>query len=275
MKFSKRTSAKVRQAVQNYNAKIRRLQKINPYLSLPELAKTKEIKKTSRNLSQLNRNLERLKRFSERGAEENITLPSGDIISKYELNELKRESSRLQRNLSKRINALAETTPKVKGVIQDFNYAQMGDMRLNNMIVKRDELNKLSRTILKDADISVKEFKNKIKHTRDKQNYQIEIFKNNYLDNMLFSQAYIIGYDQDKIKKIKEEMSKLSNKDFLKAFDEEKLFQQIRDKYRTVKDITGKNYFSYEDELTQIYDEIYDNIESFLKDYPSYQLASA
>ena len=42
-----------------------------------------------------------------------------------------------------------------------------------------------------------------------------------------------------------------------------------------LKILQGKNYFSYEEELTQIYDNIYDNIQSFLKDYPSYQLASA
>ena len=90
---------------------------------------------------------------------------------------------------------------------------------------------------------------------------------------MLFGQAYFIGYDQKKIDHIKNEMNKLSNSDFLKAFDEETLFQQIRDKYKEFKMVHGDDYFSYADELSEIYDNLYENVEQYLKDYPSYSNA--
>lgn len=258
----------INKTVRNYNAKIRRLEKINPSLDLPEKINATTIKNISQSRSEIYRNLAKLKRFSERKSEETIILPSGDLISMYELNELKRESARLQRNLTRRINELAGTTPKVAGIKQDYTYAEMGDMRLSNMIAKRDTLKKMSKDIFKGQ--SIRNYKQLLEKTKNKQSYQTSIFKNNYLDKMLFSQAYFIGYDKNKINEIKEKLNRLSDKDFLKAFDEEKLFQMIRDKYRDVSKLKGDTYFSFEQEMTDIYDEIYNNIDDFLKDYKSY-----
>ena len=222
----------------------------------------------SESRKELNRTLASLKRFSQRGAEDTIILPSGEFISNYELKELKRESARLQRNLTRRINELAGTTPKVAGIKQDYTYAEMGDMRLNNMIAKRDTLKRMSKTITKGGDL--KNFTKLLETTRNKQNYQISIFKNNYLDKMLMYQAYSIGYDQDRINEIKEKLNRLSDKDFLKFFDEEKIVQMVRDKYQDSKGMTGENYFSFEEQMRDIFDELYDNIDDYLKDYKSY-----
>lgn len=269
IRYNKELVNKINKTVRNYNAKIRRLQKTNPYLSLPETTSAKNIKQISKSRKELIREIDKLKRFSKRGAEENVMLPTGDIISKYEVKELKRESARLQRNLTRRINELASTTPKVKGVKQDATYAQMGDMRLNNMIAKRDELKKQSREILKTG--SIKNFMKLIETTRNKQNYQISIFRSNYVDKMLGYQAYGIGYDNERINVIKEKLNKLSDSDFLKFFDEEKLVQMIRDKYINFKKLKGDDYNTYEREMTDILDELYNNMDEFLKDYKSYK----
>lgn len=268
IRYNKELVNKINKTVQNYNAKIRRLQKQNPYLSLPEKVSAKSLRNMSETRQELNRNLNRLKRFSKRGVEENIILPSGDIISVYELKELKRESARLQRNLTRRINELASTTPKVAGVKQDYNYAEMGDMRLNNMIAKRNTLASMSKNIRKTGNI--KNFIKLIETTRNKQNYQISIFRNNYIDKMLTYQAYSIGYDKEKINIIKEKLNKLSDKDFLKFFDEEKLVQMVRDKYIDSTKLKGNDYFSFEEEMNNIFDELYENIDDYLKDYKSY-----
>ena len=195
------------------------------------------------------------------------------MVSTYELNELKRESARLKRNLTRRINQLARTTPKTAGKLEDYTYAEMGAPRLNNMIAKRETIKIMEKNFYAGKDVTLKEYAHLLKTTRTKQNYQTEIFKNNYLDNMLFGQAYFIGYDQKKIEHIKQEMNKLSNSDFLKAFDEETLFQQIRDKYKEFKMVHGDNYFKYAEELSEIYDNLYENVEQYLKDYPSYSNA--
>ena len=268
IRYNKELVNEINKTVRNYNAKINRLSKINPSLALPEKVSARSIKNISDNRKELNRNLEKLKRFSKRGAEDTIILPSGEFVSVYEIKELKRESARLQRNLTRRINELASTTPKVAGIKQDYTYAEMGDMRLNNMIAKRDTLKRMSKKITKGGDL--KNFIKLIETTRNKQAYQISIFKNNYIDKMLMYQAYSIGYDQNKINEIKEKLNRLSDKDFLKFFDEEKIVQMVRDKYQDSKAMSGDTYFSFEEQMRDIFNELYDNIDEYLKDYKSY-----
>lgn len=268
IRYNKELTDKINKTVRNYNAKITRLQKLNPSLALPEKTSAKKIRLMSDSRKELNRNLASLKRFSKRGAEDTIVLPSGDLISYYELKELRRESARLQRNLTRRINELAGTTPKVAGVKQDYTYAEMGDMRLNNMIAKRDTLRRMSKNIGRGGDL--KNFIKLLETTKNKQNYQISIFKNNYIDRMLTNQAYSIGYDKEKINTIKGKLNKLSDKDFLRFFDEEKIVQMVRDKYIDASKLHGDTYFSYEEEMRDIFNELYDNIDEYLKDYSSY-----
>lgn len=263
IRYNDKLNDRIRKTVRNYNAKITRLAKTNPYLDLPKKASVTAIKRSSDTRKDVERALRKLSRFSKRGAESSVVLPSGEYISRYELNELKRESARLQRNLTRRINKLAAIKPKVAGIEQDYTYAEMGDMRLNNMIAKRNALRNFS--ISSGEDIS--KYTKLIESTRNKQNYQINVFKNNYLDKMLFAEAYMIGYDQNKINVIKEKLSTLSNKDFLSAFDNEKLFQMVRDLYPKASN-TG-DYFVFEEQLTDVYDELYNNIDDIIATYSS------
>lgn len=263
IRYNDKLNDRIRKTVRNYNAKINRLAKVNPYLDLPKKATISGIKKSADTRKDIERTLSKLSRFSKRGAEDTIMLPSGEYISKYELSELKRESARLQRNLTRRINKLASIKPKVAGIEQDYTYAEMGDMRLNNMIAKRNALRNFN---LSSGD-DISKYMKLIESTRNKQNYQINVFKNNYLDKMLFAEAYMIGYDQSKINTIKEKLSTLSNKDFLSAFDNEKLFQMVRDLYPKA---SGTNdYFVFEEQLTDVYDELYNNIDDIIATYSS------
>lgn len=268
IRYNKELVNDINKTVRNYNAKIRRLQKQNPSLSLPEKINAKKLRNMSDNRKELYKNMQKLKRFSVRGSENNIILSTGEIVSEYELSELKRESARLQRNLTKRINKLAETKPKVKGIKQDYTYAEMGDMHLNNLIVKRDTLKEKTKNIRKEG--SFHNLSNLVKTVRERQEYQISIFRNKYVDEILGYQVYAIGYDREKYEMIKAELNKLDDKDFLKFFDTEKSVQAIRDKYRDSTKLTGDNYFDYEEELTDILDNLSKNIKKYLKDYKSY-----
>lgn len=265
IRYNKITNDKIAKTVRNYNAKIKRLQRSNPYLALPDTITVKKIKAMSNTRDDLNRNLNSLKRFSKRGAENTVILPSGEMISSYELKELRRESARLQRNLTRRINKLAGIKPKVAGVEQDYTYAEMGDMRLNNMIAKRNLLREKTKKL---SEGNIKEFQAFLNKTRNKQNYQINMFKNNYLDKMLFREGYMIGYDIDRINEIKEKLNTLSNRDFMRVFDEEKLFQMVRDMYPKAGNETG-DYFVFEEQLTDVYDELYNNIDDIIATYSS------
>ena len=269
IRYNKELVNYVNKTVRNYNAKIRRLEKVNPSLALPEKITAKSIKNVSDTRKDLIRNLNKLKRFSKRGAENTIILPSGELISTYEISELKRESARLQRNLTKRINELGNTIPQVKGVKEKYTYAQMGDMRLNNMIAKRDTIKAMKKSFIKENKL--KEFMKLLETTRNKQNYQISMFKNNFIDKMFGYEAYAIGYDEAKIRDIKAKLNKLSDRDFLKFFDTEKLIQQIRDRYVNINTLNIYAYKEYETEMTELFDELYENIDDLLKDYKSYK----
>ena len=76
----------------------------------------------------------------------------------------------------------------------------------------------------------------------------------------------MIGYDSEKIKVIKEKMSKLTNKQFLEAFDTEKTIQMVRDLYPK-KGHEAENYFTFEEQLTEVYDSLYENIDNIIADY--------
>ena len=114
IRYNKELINDINKTVRNYNAKINRLQKINPSLALPEKVTATSIRNMSDSRKELNRTLASLKRFSKRGAENTIILPSGEMISNYELGELKRESARLQRNLTRSRPNRAGTTKTPK-----------------------------------------------------------------------------------------------------------------------------------------------------------------
>jgi hypothetical protein len=44
----------------------------------------------------------------------------------------------------------------------------------------------------------------------------------------------------------------------------------VRDKYQDSKAMTGDTYFSFEEQMRDIFDELYDNLDEYLKDYKSY-----
>lgn len=269
IRYNEQLSKNITKTVRNYNAKIRRLEKQNPALVLPKKITAKSLKEMSNTRQELNRNLAKLKRFSKRGAENNIILPSGEIVSNYELSEIEREISNLQRNLTRRINELAEITPKIAGIKQDYTYAEMGDMRLNNIIAKRNTIKSLKSRIRNGGNL--KEIVEIVTSTKEKQRYQLSLFRENYMEKMFTFQAYSIGYDEEKLKEMKVKINKLNDKDFLRFFDTEKLFQMIRDKYLDYTKLSGDTYFSFEKEMFDIFDELYNNLDTYLKDYKSYK----
>lgn len=268
IRYNKELNDKITKTVRNYNAKINRLSKTNPALALPEKVTAKSLKNITDNRTELNRELAKLKRFSKRGAENTIILPSGDLVSNWELSELKRESARLQRNLTRRINELASITPKVKGIKQDYTYAQMGDATLNNYIVKRDALKKLSKGL--GSTNNLKNAINYINKIQKQQARKISVFRDNYINKMFAWQGYAVGYDNERINEIKEKLNKLSDKDFLRFFDEERIMKKIQEMYAVMESNVKNNYFAYEQEMTEIFDELYNNLDEYLKDYKSY-----
>lgn len=141
IRYDKKLNQEINRTIRNFNQKISRLEKNERELLPPKITK-KELKENVYTRAELKRKLAELQRFSRRGVEEIIETSTGVRISKYELNELKRESARIKRNISREINRLKVEKPKVFGKIQAETFAKMGDTDYLNLVTRRKALEK-------------------------------------------------------------------------------------------------------------------------------------
>ena len=112
IRYDKKLNQEINRTIKNFNQKIRRLEKQEREV-LPSTISKKELKESVYTRSELKRRLQELQRFSKRGAEEVLTTKSGLKITKYELENLKRESKIIKARLTREINKMKKTKPKV------------------------------------------------------------------------------------------------------------------------------------------------------------------
>lgn len=119
IRWTKDDRTNLRKAVNNFNAKVRRLERQGK-TNLPDLVSYKELvglKKLQENevdntiysRRELNNVIRSLQRFTRRGSEEVVTLKSGETLTKWSRNELRIQKSRAIRNLNKRIGDIDTT----------------------------------------------------------------------------------------------------------------------------------------------------------------------
>lgn len=261
IRFDKKLNREINRVVSNFNSKIKRLEKSERDLLLPEKVSIRELKKSVTSRSELRRQLASLSRYSRRGAEETIRTLGGVELSRYELDETIRETRRIKASLTRQINRISNITPTVFGVRQSATYSQMGLEQLSNLKARRQTL---ETDIKKLNKIDYKDFKKQLQLNKQKEKYRSEIFMSNYIDKMLFNLGYFIGYDKDKIKEIKDKLMQLDEKQFLKLFETDEGIRAIRDYY---PEIHRNNVEKITDDVTNLYDSLLANIDSMIKDY--------
>lgn len=108
IKWTKQDKQALQKAVNNFNSKIRRLEKLGyDYLpqkvGLRELTNTKDLdnRRAIYSRRELRATIKRLQRFSERNVEKAVRLQSGEIVSYYEKRELQYAKSRAVRQLNR------------------------------------------------------------------------------------------------------------------------------------------------------------------------------
>ncbi len=263
IRYDKGLQSEIRRVVSNFNQKIARLEKLQDNLYLPEKVTVKGILSEVNNRKQLKRKLESLKRFSKRGIEKTVTTPGGVSLSKYELEETERSLRRLKASLTRQINKYGNIKPTVFGVEQSATYAQMGSQQLANLKARRGSLNFNLKSLGKQA---FNEAKRVIEASLRRERYRKELFMYNYEDKMLFNLGYYVGYDKDKIAYIKSKLMLLDENEFLNLFNTEKAIQAIAEYYPE----SSRGYANPEnikDEVTALYDELYNNIDDIVADY--------
>ena len=259
MKITRSINETLRKAVRNFNSKLSRLQ--NKGLILPEKASMKIIKSRISNKWDLNREIDRLQRFSERGIEKTVTTKGGLEISKYELNNLKREQNRLGAKLDRKIKRLGNIVPTTFGIREDVTVSQMGTEQLSNLKARRENIRKRKLSLLTKEGLG--ELKNLIQKTINREKYLISEFKESYTEKILLQLGYYVGYDSEKLNILKEKISKLPDRKFLELFNTEEGIRAIREYYPETKRTQSEN----EEDIRELYDNLFKNIDKILSEY--------
>lgn len=263
IRYDKKLNQEINRTIKNFNQKIARLEKQEREL-LPNKITKKDLKENVYTRTELQRKLKELQRFSVRGAEDVITTSGGVRLTKYELNEIKRENARVKRNITREINRLKTDKPKIFGKKQTSTFSEMGDTDYLNLVARRKalekDINKLSRE-------EFERFTKLVEKTGKNQAYMKSIFKENYFE-MLTDLAYYFDYDTNKLNLLRQKLMNLKPNDFLKLFKEDKSVRAILDYYPVVtKNFNAINPDDIKEDVVNLYDSLIDNIDDIIKDY--------
>ena len=273
-KISASGEADLRRAINKFNSKIKRLESVDREIDIPEKANITAIKERVTNKWELNREIDKLERFSKRNAEELIKNKSGVVLSRWEFENLQREQKRLSARLLREIERYGKIKPSEFGEEQALSYAQMGDDKLFNLESRYKAIsNKKLSEINKDQLEKLIGYIN-----RTNANYRSTkkgIFYDNFLDGTLLNLSYTIGYDKDKIDYIREKLNELTPDQFIKAFNSELSLRYIQDKNispdkskpEEEQQLTEKQIKELKDDLTPVFDELYENIDTIVASY--------
>lgn len=263
IRYDKKLNQEINRTIKNFNQKIARLEKQKKEL-LPSKITKKDLKENVYTRTELYRKLKELQRFSSRGAEDIIATGGGVRLTMYDYQNIKRENARIKRNITREINRLRVSKPKIFGKIQSSTFSEMGDTDYLNLVARRKalekDINKLSRDELE-------RFRKLVEKTGKSQQYMNSIFKENYFE-MLTDLAYYFNYDNDKLNLLKQKLMKLKPNDFLKLFKDDKSIRAILDYYPIVTNsFNAINPDDIKEDVVNLYDNLIDNIDDIIKYY--------
>lgn len=260
IRYDKTLNKEINRVVQNFNNKVKRLEKSKRDLMLPSKISIKELKKEVLTRNELYRELEKLKRYSTRGIEETIQTMGGTKISKYELENVKKEARRIKYQVTRQITLKKLTKPRVFGKQQDVTFAEMGDKTYLNLVARRKALNK---EIEKLSASELKRFEDLLEKSKKKRLYDFNNLQYNWANEMLMPLAYLTGYPMDKLEGVSQKIATLKEKDFLDLFNNEMVMRAITEFYAEAR--SGNT--SMAEDVKPILDELINNIDELVKDY--------
>ena len=263
IRYDKKLNQEINRTIKNFNQKIARLEKQDREL-LPSKITKKELKDNVYTRTELRRKLKELQRFSNRNAEDVITTSGGVRLTQYDYQNIKRENTRIKRNITREINRLRVEKPKIFGKLQSSTFSEMGDSDYLNLVARRKALEKDINKLSKDE---FGRFKKLVEKTGKSQQYMNNIFKENYFE-MLTDLAYYFDYDNDKLNLLNQKLMKLKPNDFLKLFKDDKSIRAILDYYPIITNsFNAINPDDIKEDVVNLYDNLIDNLDDILKDY--------
>lgn len=261
--ISRNSERELKKAISKFNSKIKRLEKVDREIDIPEKANIEAIKKRVTSKWDLNREIDMLERFSKRNAEELIQNKSGVVMSRWEFENIQREQKRLNSKLLREIENYGKTVPTEFGKKAPVTLAQMGDGRISNLSSRRKSL---SGKISKMSKADLEELVSNINKTAAIYRRDKAVFYDSYLDGTLLNLGYETGYDKEKINYIRGKLKELTPSQFIKAFNTEAGLKDLQDKYIISKE-KGVKIEDISDDINNILDEVYKNIDQIVADY--------
>lgn len=263
VRFDDKLNKEIARVVRNYNAKVRRIERLRKDY-IPPRTTINFLKSTFTSRPELLRELKKLQSFGKRGAEDIITVKGGATTTRFDYQNTKAQLALQKRRLTLQIKRLEKTVPTVYGKKQDATYQQMGSEELSNLKARRKRLERMNlRKISKEE---YKKAKDLLERESSLLTEQALTWYNSYFD-ILNHSAYMLGYEQDKIDYIKQQLAKIKPEDFSKMTQDEKLFNFIKDYYLIQKLKAGVLSSEDADALRTAFDLLYNSIDEYVDIY--------
>ena len=234
IKFDKAYNAEIRRVVRNFNQKRNRAIK-RGYRYLPPKMTVSELKSRYTSRSQLNRDLNALKRFNREGdkALKVVETSGGAKAIKWEYDYLKRNLQYAKEFYEREIEDAARLDTPMMVAKSEY---------INNLKSKRDYLN------LELAELSQSQFRT-FRNTINEYLYANERNMNGYRNWMNEVELIMrnLGYDNKTINKFFEGFNELTPRQFLTMYRQSQLVSRIYELYIPTKDHSFKLSTTEED----------------------------
>ena len=263
IRYDNKLNNEIRRIVNNYNAKIRRLQngaESDDYIA-PKLGKSDldEIKASSRTRKDLRRRLSEYQEYSKQGGEQIVDF-RGAEMPRYQANIIKKYQANLKRNITRERNYLESVGYTTAGVEDVYSISQQFDenvRRLNSLedILKRD--------IAGIGDIGgyIRTLRGNLRSVNNSQ------WQKNFA-SMILDSSYLAGISHSRVHAVYEKLMQLSPKKFAELSKRERLIKNIIFYYKGINelgiDVSSENF---NDEIITNFNELESNLDVILNDY--------
>ena len=233
IRYDKKINNEIRRIVNNYNAKIKRLEGRTD-ISVPSKIGREDLKvlrETTRNRSDLNRKLKNLQEFTKRGGEKNIKV-KGRVIPRYQYKQAQRYRSLISRRLKARQEFNKITFPTYEGRKEKFTIAEQFNEETRNIEAMKKKLLDVDY-----LDFSPKEMSEYIANLeQNAKTVNLSTWQRNYAD-MLIESGYVYNLPHSKLHALREKLLDLSPSQFDKLFKTESTIKQILYYYNQINEL--------------------------------------
>lgn len=275
VRLDKTLRATIDKVVASYNRKITRYRKLG--YNVPEKTSFSKIIELG-NRKSINRELKLMNNLTKKNLDKYVY--KGIITNRYEETYFKKKIQTSKRLLRNRIKKISEIEFKTAGKKAGFTYGDRFnllysdlDTSLKNGRLRNDKLISNMRKYERVATTNYKDYLNMSEKEREsflnllnrvENPYVNPRLRDSYID-ALTDLGYAYGYDNEKLAILESKIKNLSPEEFEKIFTEDLSVQRVFSYYDILKMNTGKNMVENKDDVYNLYDTLFSNIDEIIK----------